>query len=73
MGDTRKPKAAERLARALEEAKAPPAMIRRARLGFYGDFTSVWRWPIHQLVSELQGLGFHDLAKRAMEGEFDGE
>lgn len=72
MGDHSKPPAAERLTKALKDAKAPDWMIEQAQKGFYGDFTSPLAMPIHRLVSDLTRLGFHDLAKRARAGEFDG-
>lgn len=66
-------KAASRLVMALAEAKAPEALIERARKGYYGDFTSPLTFPISALVAELQQLGLNDLARRAMHGDFDGE
>jgi len=66
-------KAAERLTKALEEAKAPSHMVERARDGFYGDFTSPLAFPITQLVLDCNNAGLRAVAERAMEGEFDGD
>lgn len=65
-------KAKERLAAALSEAGLVE-MSERAAAGYYADFESPLATPIMQLVRDLQAVGAHDLAKRAMEGDFDGE
>ncbi len=65
-------KAKERLAAALSEAGLV-AMSERAATGYYADFESPLATPIMQLVSDLREAGAHDLARRAMEGDFDGE
>jgi len=62
----------EKLARALEEAHAPAQMVERARAGQYDDFLSDSATPIINLVRDLQLVGLHELANRAMNGEFDG-
>jgi hypothetical protein len=65
-------KASEKLAQALH-AEGLPDMEQAARAGYYGDFTSPLPSPIVQLVQDLQLRGKSGLARRAMEGEFDGE
>lgn len=62
----------EKLARALEVAGCPAAMIADARRGFYDDYKSELIAPISQLVHDLRVLGKIHLAKQAMNGEFDG-
>lgn len=64
----------ERLAKALEEIAAPREMIAAARAGRFDDFESASATPIGDLVSELWSLGTAGqlLAKRAIDGEFDG-
>lgn len=62
----------EKLAAALEEAGCPAAMIADARRGFYDDYKSELISPISQLVHDLRVLGKIQLAKRAMNGDFDG-
>lgn len=64
----------ERLARALEERENPrlAAMIVRAREGYYDDYLSPLATPIIHLVQDLRQNGEHELAGRAMQGEFDG-
>lgn len=64
--------AAERLTLALVEAKAPKDIVMLAKQGMYGDFTSPYDMPITELVSKCLSLGLKDIAKRAMNGEFDG-
>jgi len=67
-------RSSEKLARALE-GKADPmlaAMVQRAREGYYGDYTSPLTFPEHQLVADLEDHGYHDLAERVKNGEFDG-
>ena len=66
-------KSAQRLTIALENAGAPQAMIDRAKMGYYGDFTSPIPAPITQLVHDLKQAGLHSLANKAMVGEFDGD
>jgi hypothetical protein len=61
-----------RLTAALREAAAPQAMIERAANGYYGDFTSPLPFPISQLVKDARAAGLDDIARRAMDGEFDG-
>jgi hypothetical protein len=65
--------AAERLTEALEQAGAPSVMIANARRGAYGDFTSEFAMPITKLVEDATKAGLPDIAKRAMNGDFDGE
>jgi len=62
----------ERLAKALEQANAPADMIKNARAGYYDDFKSELEMPIFQLVRDLQCAVLPDLARRALNGEFDG-
>lgn len=47
-------------------------MEKAARAGRYDDFESESATPMLDLVHDLQAAGRHDLAKRAMRGEFDG-
>jgi hypothetical protein len=65
-------KASEKLAQALH-AEGLFEMEAKAREGYYGDFTSPLATPIMQLVNDLQARGATELAKRAMNGAFDGE
>jgi hypothetical protein len=64
--------AARRLAQALRE-EGLMEMELAAREGFYCDFTSPLAAPITRLVRDLQAAGKPALAKRAIDGEFDGE
>lgn len=61
----------ERLAVALVQAGAPVAMIERARAGFYDDYKSELAMPISQLIVDARKLGLTDIARRAINGEFD--
>lgn len=65
-------KTSEKLAQALH-AEGLFDMERKAREGYYGDFTSPLAMPITQLVRDLQAKGAMKLAEDAMNGEFDGE
>lgn len=65
--------AKERLTAALTEAGAPEYMVQDARHGRYADFESDRATPIMDLVRDARMLGLDDIAKRAMNGEFDGE
>ena len=69
---TRKP-TTERLAEALELMHAPPAMIKRARDGYYDDFKSPLELPIVALVRHAQQAGLKRIAERAINGEFDAQ
>jgi hypothetical protein len=64
--------ASERLAEALH-AEGLLDMEEKARAGYYGDFTSPLATPIVQLVMDLNAKGAIVLAKRAINGAFDGE
>ncbi len=66
-------KASEKLATALREANAPDYLIRRAEMGYYGDYTSPLGAPISTLVRHLTERGLHSVALKAIQGEFDGE
>lgn len=61
----------QKLAIALNAAKAPQEMIERALNGYYDDFESELEMPCVQLVNDLKEAGLSDLAERAMNGEFD--
>lgn len=61
----------ERLARALEKAGAPREMIDAARRERYDDFKSPSPTPIMDLVRTARMLGLREIARRAMDGEFD--
>lgn len=61
----------EKLALALEEAKAPLFMIKRAREGIYDDFMSPLPMPISQLVIDATGAGLRGIADKARNGDFD--
>jgi hypothetical protein len=63
--------ASERLAQELH-AVGEFEMEKKAREGYYGDFTSPLAAPIMTLVNDLQTRGHMDLARRAMNGVFDG-
>lgn len=65
--------AAERLAQALH-SEGLFEMETKARSGYYGEFTSPLATPkFMQLVCDLNARGKPQLARRAMEGEFDGK
>lgn len=71
----------ERLAKALEAANAPKAMITAARAGCYDDYKSESAFPLTDLVRDLtaatKGLANHPravllaLAQRVRNGDFD--
>lgn len=60
-----------RLARVLRESGAPEEMVRRAVRGAYDDYDSLSATPIMDLVRDCQHHNLTDIAKRAMNGEFD--
>jgi len=62
----------ERLAEAMTEAGCPDRLISNARAGFYDDYLSPLAFPIHRLVADLRAAGQPGLARRAMDGDFDG-
>jgi hypothetical protein len=62
----------EKLAMAMEQAGAPISMINRARAGVYDHFKSKSVVPIIDLIEDLWAAGLDDLAKRAINCEFDG-
>jgi hypothetical protein len=61
----------EKLARALEEAGAPPAMIEWARSGYYDDFKSPLAMPETQLLIDARKHGLDDIAQGVLEGRWD--
>lgn len=62
----------DRLVAALTEAGAPKVMITAAAAGCYDDFESESATPQHDLVRDCMDRGLTELARRAMDGEFDG-
>lgn len=60
----------ERLTLALQEAKAPPAMIEKSKAGAYDDWQSESATPIMDLVQDAERAGLADIARRAKAGEF---
>jgi hypothetical protein len=64
-------KTKERLAQALH-AEGLFGMEAKAREGYYDDYESPLATPIIQLVTDLREHSANGLAKRAMDGEFDG-
>jgi hypothetical protein len=46
-------------------------MSARAAVGYYDDYESELATPCIQLVTDLRAAGREDLAKRAMNGEWD--
>ena len=63
----------EKLAKALEEARAPEWMIKKARAGRYDDYKSVDPTPIHTLVQDCVKANLPKIAYRAMRGDFDAQ
>lgn len=63
--------AKEKLVAALHEAKAPTVMLACAARGGYDDFESDSATPISDLVRDARAFGLRDIARRAMNGEFD--
>lgn len=60
----------ERLAEVLERAGLV-TLAERARAGRFDDYESNSVTPIRDLVAALQNAGREDLARRAMNGEWD--
>ena len=65
-------KTKDRLAQVLEANGCPPEMVERAASGYYDDYESLLAMPCNALVEDLRALKKFALAKRAMNGEFDG-
>ena len=61
----------EKLLAALRENNAPPWLIILAENNAYHDFKSESATPCVDLVRDLEKAGLHNLARRAMNGEFD--
>jgi hypothetical protein len=53
------------------EKRGLTGMVIKAKAGDYSDFASPHATPIVRLVEELEALGHHDLAQRAVNGDFD--
>ena len=61
----------ENLTTALTEANAPDWLIKNASNGHYDDFESEITSPITTLVDDCRRAGLNEIAKRAINGEFD--
>lgn len=61
----------ERLALALEEAGAPPYMVRLARDDHYHDYKSPLALPEMQLLADAREHGLTTIAEGVMEGRWD--
>jgi hypothetical protein len=64
-------KTTKKLARALEEAKAPAWMVKGALEGRYDDFKSESATPIMDLVRDCRRFGLDEISMRARNGDFD--
>ena len=64
-------KAKEKLAQALTKAGAAADMVDAAERGEYDDFESQSATPIMDLVRDARRAGLDEIAKRAMNGDFD--
>lgn len=71
MSETERIPTTKRLADALRAANAPESMIRGAERGDYDDFKSHSAENIVNLVHQCLAAGLDDIARRAMDGEFD--
>ena len=56
-----------------KESRVVQVLIDKARRGHYHDFMSPLETPKIQLVKDLGAMGFADLARRVMNGDFDDE
>jgi len=65
-------KTKDKLAEALRDAGAPTFMIANAEAGYYDDFESDLPCPITTLVFDCEANGLPEIAKRAIDGDFDG-
>ena len=48
-------------------------LLARAQRGAYSEYFGEFPAPITQLVEDLRAAGAHDLAQRAIDGEFDAD
>jgi hypothetical protein len=64
--------AQRKLVSALILRGAPPLMIEHAKKGMFDDYKSPYAAPCIMLVEACRAAGMSDMAKRAMNGEFDG-
>lgn len=67
------PESQQALLRDLKDSRAPEHMIGRTLSFVYHDYESPVAMPKHQLVADCEQAGLHDIAKRAMQGEYDDE
>lgn len=71
--DETKPKPTKlRLRDDLIARNAPPAMVQKAASGWYDDYESPVGDSIVQLVDDAHAAGLEDIARAAVEGEYDG-
>lgn len=61
-----------KLGRVLEGVGYPRSIVQQARAGRWSDFDTSLATPKMDLVEMLRTDGHEDLAKRVMDGEFDG-
>ena len=61
----------ESLAKDRQDPELLP-MIRKAREGYYDDYESPLATPCMQLVSDFRRLGYEGMARKAMDGRWDG-
>ncbi len=59
------------LARAMQDEGLRP-MENRARQGYYDDYESPLATPIAELVKDFRFLGYEGMARKAMDGRWDG-
>ena len=61
----------EKLVSALKQAGAPDSLVAQAQADAFHDFRSESATPKVDLVRSCQSHGLHEIAKRAMKGDFD--
>lgn len=61
----------EKLAQALLKAKAPAAMVQRARQGYYDSYESPLAAPLMQLRQDALEVWLTGIAQRVLDGDFD--
>jgi hypothetical protein len=61
----------ERLARDLQDAGAPAAMVQRAREGYYDDFKSPLAMPEAQLLTDARAAGLTTIVDGVIDGRWD--
>lgn len=53
------------------QSEARDLLIKQVKKGMYSDFASPLTFPVTELINKLDKLGYQDMVKKAIKGDYD--